>query len=326
MAQQRNFTIDYFRLLMTFLIVALHSSPFLEYNAIISYFPSQVLSRIGVPFFASVAGYYFFKDYKCNYKKTALKYFIKYSFWSVIYFIFIKIFLNQDFSVIKSLVTYFFTGYYHLWYMLAIIYTIALLWIISKIPNAIKFFFYFTFVFLTLGIMMFGYGNIFLKLPIFRNTLGILNAKVNMQTEWLFSIVPFFMIGYALQYKSKFIDWLYFKCDIFLAIFSVIYVFEIFALEIFNLKSSTTLCLSTYPLVFFIMLFSLKHSQIGNITLAKYTSGIASFIYFSHIIFVLLLQKFGFSQTPTFFITIISTTILGFIIVKVNNRTLNKLM
>lgn len=110
MEQKRNCTIDFLRLLMALLIVALHCNPFAEYNALISYFPSQVLSRIGVPFFAAIAGYYFFQkediEYFCaeeprfpelrckttqhtqdigRYFSTLCKYCEKYTIWSVIF-------------------------------------------------------------------------------------------------------------------------------------------------------------------------------------------------------------------------------------------------
>ena len=58
MTQCRNNTIDLLRFIMALLIVALHSSPFLDYNPYVSYFFSQVLSRLGVPFFAAITGYY----------------------------------------------------------------------------------------------------------------------------------------------------------------------------------------------------------------------------------------------------------------------------
>lgn len=53
MEQRRNYTIDFMRLIMAMFIVALHSNPFAEYSALISNFPTQVLSRLGVPFFAA---------------------------------------------------------------------------------------------------------------------------------------------------------------------------------------------------------------------------------------------------------------------------------
>lgn len=60
MERERNFTIDILRMILAVFIVALHSNPLAEFSELLSYFPSQVVSRIGVPFFAAVAGYYFF--------------------------------------------------------------------------------------------------------------------------------------------------------------------------------------------------------------------------------------------------------------------------
>ena len=86
MAKTRNYTIDLLRLIMALFIVALHSNPFAEYNAFISYFPSQVLSRLGVPFFAAVAGYYFFSEEISNKRVWASikKYLSVYTIWSSI--------------------------------------------------------------------------------------------------------------------------------------------------------------------------------------------------------------------------------------------------
>lgn len=133
MEQRRNYTIDVVRFIMALLIVALHSNPFAEYNALISYFLSQVLSRLGVPFFAVVAGYYFFQRNSYDkYRKTALRYLQPYLCWSVIYFIF-RFALDEIGgrgmlqNLQDTLTTFFLIGFYHLWYMLAIIYTVILL-------------------------------------------------------------------------------------------------------------------------------------------------------------------------------------------------------
>lgn len=56
MEQRRNYTIDFIRLIMAMFIVALHSNPFAEYSALISYFSSQVLSRLGFPFLQLLRG------------------------------------------------------------------------------------------------------------------------------------------------------------------------------------------------------------------------------------------------------------------------------
>ncbi len=221
---------------------------------------------------------------------------------------------------------YLFKGYYHLWYMLAILYTIILLWFLSKNQNILKCFYYLSFFLLMIGIMMFGYGNVFFKIPLIAKTLGMINTNINMQSEWLFSIIPFFMVGYGMKNKNRNCSWVYKNCEILLVVFLVAYIFEILFLQIFDLKNSTTLCLTTYPLVYLLILFSTKHPQIGTAKLAKYSSGIASFTYFSHILFIDIFEKLNFSETPTYFITIAFTAFLGFAIVKSNNSIFKKLI
>lgn len=101
MKQERNYTIDLLRLFMSLFIVALHCNLFAEYNAMVSYIPSQVLSRFGVPFFAAVAGYYFFQNKNTvKYTSTLLKYIEKYTIWSIIYYIYI--YANFIFQIRKQ--------------------------------------------------------------------------------------------------------------------------------------------------------------------------------------------------------------------------------
>lgn len=90
----RNTTLDCLRLVFAFFIIALHTNPLAEYSAFISYFPSQVLSRLGVSFFSLLAGYYFFNNFsKEKYKNTIKRYFCSYSIWSALYLVF-QIVLN----------------------------------------------------------------------------------------------------------------------------------------------------------------------------------------------------------------------------------------
>lgn len=85
--KNRNYTIDILRLLMAIFIVALHSNLFIEYNVVVSYFPSQVISRLGVPFFALIVGYYFFKSNSAKkYSKILFRYFQTYVLWKAIFY------------------------------------------------------------------------------------------------------------------------------------------------------------------------------------------------------------------------------------------------
>ena len=89
---------------------------------------------------------------------------------------------------------------------------------------------------------------------------------------------------------------------------------------------STTICLFTYPIVYLLIIFALKHPYIGTEKLARYSSGIANSIYFSHILFVLILQRTGLSETPVYIITVAITILLGVIIVRSNNKILKRII
>lgn len=208
--------------------------------------------------------------------------------------------------------------------MLAIIYTIILLWILNKIPNAIKYFYKVSFFLLIIGILMFGYGKLFFGIVAVQRTFGLIDHNVNMQSQWLFSVVPFFMMGYGLRHYDNCFSKLYENCEILLPIISVTYIIEVMLLKLLNVMNSTTLCLTTYPVVLLLMLFAKKHPFIINQKIAKYCVGMASFIYFSHILFVLILQNLGFAETPTYVITVLWSGMLGMIIVKTDNSVLKK--
>lgn len=95
--------------------------------------------------------------------------------------------------------TFFLTGFYHLWYMLAMIYTMLIVWGLSKTKSGLEYLYYISFALLAIGIIMFGYGNVFLNVWPFDVSLAKLDFNVNMETQWWFSIVPFFMLGFGLR-------------------------------------------------------------------------------------------------------------------------------
>lgn len=106
----------------------------------------------------------------------------------------------------------------------------------------------------------------------------------------------------------------------------VLYFAELIEIQQFELKNSTTFCIFTYPIIYLLMLLAEKHHRIGSGDFARYSSGIAGFVYFAHILIVLILQKIGLRETPVYLLTIFSTVLCGLIIVKVDNRYLNRLI
>lgn len=82
----------------------------------------------------------------------------------------------------------------------------------------------------------------------------------------------------------------------------------------------------TYPVVVLVFICALKHPKVVDTIKGKYMCHIASFVYFSHIMFSTVLDLYGFSETKVFFITIMCSVFIGIGIVKCNNRVLKKLL
>lgn len=86
------------------------------------------------------------------------------------------------------------------------------------------------------------------------------------------------------------------------------------------------MCLFTYPIVYLTIVVSLKHPDFVNAKIARYAAGMASFMYFGHILFVLIAQRIVIAQTPTYVIAVLLSAVIGGIIVKLDNPIMNKLI
>lgn len=229
-------------------------------------------------------------------------------------------------SINDTILTFMFTGFYHLWYMLAIIYTVVIVWIASRCQQGVCILYYISFIGLLIGILMFGYGNFFFRFLPTKRIFDSLDPNINMQTQWIFSVIPFFMMGYGLSHCNIRNIWIYRKCELLLVIVLAAYIAEVIILQVFDFMRSTTLCLCTYPIIYLLIVVSLKHPDFVNAKIAKYSAGIASFMYFGHIFFVLVAQKIGIAQTPTYVIAVLLSIVIGGIIVKLDNPIMNKLI
>lgn len=151
------FSLDIAKFVCALLIIAIHTRPFSECSDIIDFYFVDVIARIAVPLFFAISGYLFFgvllyedgKIANCAENRAKLLKYLKriviiYFGWSVVYFI---LQLTQWYhtgwwgkALIKDcIVSFFFNGlYYHLWYLLASIYAVPLLYIILSLIPAEK--------------------------------------------------------------------------------------------------------------------------------------------------------------------------------------------
>ena len=122
----KKINIDVWRFIVSFLIVAIHISPFAEISPEFNFFITRILGRIAVPLFLMITGYYVLDKSLDNveklkdYTKKTLK---MYLFCIILYIpinIYMGNFSNIDFiQIIKDILI---NGtLYHLWYFPALI-------------------------------------------------------------------------------------------------------------------------------------------------------------------------------------------------------------
>lgn len=136
--KQEFYAVDFFRLVAAFMVIAIHYPPFENVGYALSGGFSNILCRIAVPFFFLLSGYFLGERIKnsaktISYVKKLIRFYLIYSviylplsFYGVI---------NKGYSIWKILVRYLrgvlLTGSYrHLWYFLALIVSVGLLYLI----------------------------------------------------------------------------------------------------------------------------------------------------------------------------------------------------
>lgn len=136
--------IDVFRLIMSILVIVIHTGPLRDYNRAANYLLVNILARVAVPFFFFATGFFLYKKCMKNGIGSVTSYLLKilkeYIFWSIIYYpIYIakysaisnytighlsKIYL-RDFCI--------FGPYCHLWYLHAVLLGTTIIFILLKI-------------------------------------------------------------------------------------------------------------------------------------------------------------------------------------------------
>lgn len=86
----RNQSIDVFRYFCALMVVAIHVHPFTDVNSELGWFVVNVFPRIAVPYFFTIAGYFYFRKLekgKDPVKSNLIRLIKVYSIWSLIYFV-----------------------------------------------------------------------------------------------------------------------------------------------------------------------------------------------------------------------------------------------
>lgn len=126
---ERNIRVDYYKIFLSILVVCIHIQPLFAEDQFLSWFISNGLSRMAVPSFFIISGYYLYPKLGDN--KTVKKYIIRlciiYATWAIVYSTF---YIHNS---VKSVLLYVAFGYDHLWYLPASIIGVLMVFLSKKV-------------------------------------------------------------------------------------------------------------------------------------------------------------------------------------------------
>lgn len=164
MEEKRTYlgSMDIFKFVASFLVIAIHTGPFFEYNEIVTFFIVRVFARLAVPYFFMCAGFFFVVKSKARTPEIYLKKYIAniiilYFVWSIVYLFdeFPRI-LSLSKNLVSALGLYvwrfiFIGSYYHLWFLVALMIAVCLLYL-SVVNNRIGTFLIVSFILYIIGL------------------------------------------------------------------------------------------------------------------------------------------------------------------------------
>lgn len=328
-ATSLNNSVNIMRLMCAYLVVAIHTNPLSDINQQVGFFISEVITRIAVPFFFIVSGYYYCQKVKAD--RKYFKYYIKnllpnYCMWALIYFI-VNLFqaIFGDYFSIKSYIVdcvirfLLYGPYYHLWFVPALIIAALFVTFAEKI-KARRILFCLSFAAYFVGVFSSAYYKIGINLI----GIGALYQVQGFETiRRIFLMgVPFFVAGYVIPYLSEKIS----RSGIWITFFGFLNIVEIYLVSWKEWSNGVVLTFALYPLTLLTLTFCIQHPM-EKLKPTVWQSRASKFIYFSHPLFLIVYRNIlPMTSTMAFLIVSLTCTMVSIVILKAKQPYLLMLM
>ena len=178
MAKSNNFkAIDLAKFIFAILVVGIHASPLGNYSEFANFIFVDIIAGLAVPFFFMASCYFFFSKLifengrikKCKENFARLKkYFVRilllYVLWSAVYLLWqIPEWINTGWFSVGAFADYaksalVSNSYYHLWYILSLLYVIPVMYFLLRFINT-KFFVILMAVVYVFGVLFYTFGE-----------------------------------------------------------------------------------------------------------------------------------------------------------------------
>ena len=331
---QRYNSVDFFRYVCAIMVVAIHTHPFEDVHPVLGFIFTQIIPRIGVPFFFSIAGFFYIQKIdkgEAVFGKYVQRLLLTYLLWSCIYYA--KEFIlwghnNIKGFVVNCVLTFFVHGSsYHFWFFPALFFSVFVTTLFWKchfekiiIPLSLGMY--------AIGCIGCAYYNWGVRIPI----LGTLyrSAHFNIVRRVLLMGFPFFVSGQMIyrirekftggktSNKSLIITWML-SITIWLGEIGMVYLLE--------LPSNIVITFGLYPLVVSTILLLLNNPMSKLNDIASICRMLSNFTYYSHPLFSILISYLGehllhtkVTSTLMFATTVAITSISGYALIHTNKK------
>lgn len=288
MRLKEKLNLDVFRLIASFMVVAIHVYPFVSLNENIDYIFTRVIFRIAVPLFLMITGYYVISKSINDIdvlKRFTLKT-IKLYLISILIFLPLNLYNHYflDNSVVMILKDIVINGtFYHLWYFPALILG---LWITYFLIKYLKQGFCISIILILYIIGLFGdtYYGIVSNIPILKQFYQFIFMISDYTRNGLFYVPMFLYIGYMSKNCENKLS--YERNIIYIIIFLLLMIIEGYLLYYFNIPRHSSMYVFLLPLSYFIfnlLIFNYKGQN-------KMVRDYATWIYILHPFFIVVVR------------------------------------
>lgn len=259
----RHFAIDIAKCFAALLVVGIHTNLCQDINKDLFFYVNLVFCRLGVPFFAATSGYFLYNNFKNNRIESLKKHEIKllkiYAIWSLLYLIYmLPGWVDTGYLSAVNFLGFcksslIFGSYFHLWYIVDVIYMLPLYFILVRKFSANN---CMLIGILLWGVYAFNYGYSSLMPLFMQNIFSFLNIDLAF-ISGPFVILPMFLLGGYIKSKEQGTTQSSKTKRLLMLIFSLIVLYTeasfLRALNISGYTRITSIILVTYSILLFVL-------------------------------------------------------------------------
>jgi len=308
---ERNANLDIAKLSLSFLVIAVHlplyGGAHEDSAYMMGWLFSNGISRIAVPCFFMINGYFVNLTDKTKVKKYMTHLLVLYAVWMLLY---LPAYYQSVVGNPKYLVKLIVFGFHHLWYVISLIFATVFLYLIKRyLPVSQR-----MLIVLVVGLFIVGYVIQDVVAPRFKQP----QHYVVMYRNFLFFGLPFFALGHIIRNTSFELDAQARRnCYIAILIGTVTLLIESYVSLKYKLGVNLYISLLFLCPPIMILLFKSKWRKSGSLV-----ADIANAVFFTHTGVILFLQDYfaGMPNIYLFPMAVCLSIIVSYFVYTLNRR------